>query len=809
MTIMSCILGIIYLAYPQIPYIGANAVRRMTYPSSDHQISQIDTQKHKTASWISSGWLFKTVSWMTNRLTLQNKIVLGYFVALGITVGGTGFGLSMGNSWVNQANREKKYIHQELKLLNNLLNATLTLQPITDVYPYLQEPQEFQQAIDRVNNFQKLLTEVNSNASTKLQPLVNKYNGNLVKFAQDSKRTLKQIELNQLESQENQVRQLVKNLAASDSRIQTLKFINELQGLLQSIENLEKESENNLGQAEFLRLLITIISLIISLTISSFVAIYSSRMISRPISTVTDLTEKALQEENYDLEIPLIGNIEAKKFANSVNQLFEQLKINIQKQEEAKISADAASYAKSEFMANMSHELRTPLNGILGYTQIIQSSSNLSKKEQRGIEIIHRCGKHLLTLINDILDFSKIEAHQIKLHSSDFHLPSFLQGIVEICKIKTEQKGLMFIYLTPENLPSGIHIDKRRLRQVLINLLSNAIKFTDKGCVTLQVEVLEIKKEPFSERVRLLFHIEDTGIGMKAEVLNKIFLPFEQLSTTKNKSDGTGLGLALSQKIIEMMNSQIKVKSQLDMGSVFQFEIECPVAEDWTETSSVTRTGRIIGYVGEKKQILIVDDKWENRSLLINLLSTIGFDLIEAENGQDGLEKAAKYKPDLIISDIKMPIMHGWKFLEEVRKIDDFQHILFFFCSVSTSEMDTKKAIQAGANYFLNKPVKSKELYRVLAKQLKLTWRYSTEEAIQQTASKPPPKNKIIIPPVSELSMLLEFAKKGKMKGIQKELDRISQIDKQYEDFVNELYIFVQSFNINKIRQFLQENIKS
>ncbi|MGB3761259.1 MAG: ATP-binding protein, partial [Rivularia sp. (in: cyanobacteria)] len=444
-----------------------------------------------------------------------------------------------------------------------------------------------------------------------------------------------------------------------------------------------------------------------------------------------------------------------------------------------------------------------------GYTQIIQNSPNLSKKEQRGIEIIHRCGKHLLTLINDILDFTKIESHQIKLHSSDFHFPSFLQGIVEICRVKTEQKGLSFIYLTPENLPSGINIDKRRLRQVLINLLSNAIKFTEKGCVTLQVEVLEIKKERFSETVRLLFHIEDTGIGMKPEVIDKIFSPFEQLGTTKNKSEGTGLGLALSQKIIEMMNSTIQVKSELEMGSVFQFEIECPIAEDWTETSSITRTGRIVGYIGEKKQILIVDDRWENRSLFINLLSTIGFDLIEAENGQDGLEKAIKHQPDLIISDIKMPIMHGWRMLHEIRKLEQFKNTLFFFCSVSTSDSENQKAIKAGANYFLNKPVKSNELYRILAKQLNLTWRYSVEENIKPIPSKRPPKNKIIIPPISELTMLLEFAKQGKIKGIQEELYRIAEIDKKYQQFVSELDSFAQSFNINKIRQFLQEHIKS
>ena len=663
---------------------------------------------------------------MTNRLTLPHKIFLGYFVALGITVGGTGFGLSIGSSWVNEANRERKHINQELKLLNNLLNTTLTLQPITDVYPYLQEPQEFQQAIDRVNNFQKILTEVNSNNSTKLEKLVNKYNANLVKFAQDSKKTLKRVESSQLKSQENQVKQLVETLVASDSRIQTLKFIDELQGLLQSIENLQQESEKNLERAEILRLVVAIFSLIISLTISCFIAMYSSRMISKPISTVTDLTERALKEANYDLEIPVIGNIESIKFANSINQLFEQLKINIQKQEEAKISADAASYAKSEFMANMSHELRTPLNGILGYTQILQGSPNLSKKEERGIEIIHRCGKHLLTLINDILDFSKIEAHQIKLHSSDFHLPSFLQGIVEICKIKTEQKGLMFIYLTPENLPSGIHSDKRRLRQVLINLLSNAIKFTDKGCVTLQVEVLEIIKEPFSEKVRLLFHIEDTGIGMKPEVLDKIFLPFEQAGDKNKQTEGTGLGLTISRKIAELMGSGIQVESNFGSGSKFWFDADLKVSkENIQEKSDLSINKQIIGLKHGKPNILIVDDQWENRSFIVSCLKTIGFYCFEASNGKEGLIKAEEIKPDLIITDISMPEMDGLEMMEILRNNQEFINIPIIVSSASVYEKDVKQSLAFGANKFLTKPIQIDNLLQILKNYIHLEWIYA------------------------------------------------------------------------------------
>ncbi|NJM19257.1 MAG: response regulator [Richelia sp. SM1_7_0] len=783
----------------------------MNYPSSKHSSSQSDIQKHKKASRILSGWLFNQASRITNRLTLQNKICLGYIVAVGMTLGGTGFGLSMGNLWVDRVEQERKDIRQELELLNNLLNTTLSLQSINEISPYLQKPEEFEKAksrvinrISKISNFQNLLVKATSSKS--LEELIKKYDTDLKQFAQVYETTLKQIASNKLNLQE--VEANLANFAASNSRIKLLEFIDELQFLSNSIVTEEEKLENSLNQAKILGLIIGSLSLLLTLTITFFIAFYSSRMIANPILKITNLTQKALEEYNYNIEIPVTENPEIGKLETSLNQLFQRLKNHIKQQEEASISADAANYAKSEFMANISHELRTPLNGILGYTQIIENSPHLSKQEQRGVEIIHRCAKHLLTLINDILDFSQIEAHKIKLHPSDFHFPSFLQGIVEICRIKAENKGLNFIYLTPENLPSGITADKRRLRQILINLLNNAIKFTETGCVTLQIEILEIKKQSFSEIVRLLFHIEDTGIGMEAEQLNKIFLPFEQLGTTKNKSEGAGIGLSLSQKIVEIMNSTIKVNSQVGMGSIFEFEVEFPIAENWTETSTITRTGRIVGYAGERKQILIVDDSWENRSLFINLLSPIGFELIEAENGKDGLEKAIISQPDLIISDINMPIMNGWQMLKQIRNLDKLQNSLFIVCSVSTSERDSQKAIQAGANYFLDKPVKSKELYRTLAKQLQLTWVYSNNETTKTISSNSRQKKQIVIPAASELTMLLEFAKQGKIKGIKHELERISQLDQQYQDFVDELDSFVKSFNINKIREFLQDNIK-
>ena len=255
-------------------------------------------------------------------------------------------------------------------------------------------------------------------------------------------------------------------------------------------------------------------------------------------------------------------------------QAYQQLEAEIAQRKQieaalqlAALAAEVANRTKSTFLANMNHELRTPLNGILGYAQILQHDSNTTEKQHKGLDIVHQCGSHLLTLINDILDLSKLEVQKMELYPQDLHLANFLTTTVEMCRIKAEQKDVAFHYYPHANLPTDIHADDKRLRQVLLNLLSNAVKFTDGGSVTFTVEKVGNIEQENTELTRLRFQVEDSGIGIASEKLVSIFLPFEQAGKRDRNSEGTGLGLSISQQIVQMMGSTIQVNSKIGRAS--------------------------------------------------------------------------------------------------------------------------------------------------------------------------------------------------------------------------------------------------
>ncbi len=390
---------------------------------------------------------------------------------------------------------------------------------------------------------------------------------------------------------------------------------------------------------------------------------------------------------------------------------------------EAKERAEVASHAKSAFLARMSHELRTPLNAILGYAQLLKMNKDLSPRQLRGVDTIHLSGEHLLLLINDILDLARIEAGKVDLAPAPVRLERFLAGIVDIARVKVEERGVAFGFDPGSGLPAAVLVDEQRLRQVLLNLLGNAAKFTDAGQVRLSVQRVDPGAAGAAGAARLRFDIEDTGIGIPAEHLESIFQPFEQVGDPRRRAGGTGLGLAIRRQLVRLMGGEIVVRSRLGAGSTFSFELELAPAELPREPAAAEQR-RVTGYDGPRRTLLVVDDVASNRTLLRELLGAVGFAVREAADGQQAIEHAAQRDADLILMDLVMPNVDGLQAIQRIRALPAGAQVPIIAVSASASEAERRQGLEAGADAFLRKPIDGPALLQEIGRQLALRWHY-------------------------------------------------------------------------------------
>ena len=482
----------------------------------------------------------------------------------------------------------------------------------------------------------------------------------------------------------------------------------------------------------------------------------------------------------------------------------------------AKEAADVANHAKSEFLAAMSHELRTPLNAILGFTQVMVRDSSLSKEQQQYLEIINRSGEHLLEQINGILEMSKIEAGQITFNKNSFDLIRLLESLKELFHLKAQSKGLQLQIDYLPNLPQYVQTDESKLRQVLINLLGNAIKFTETGEVTLRVRVGNPLKVSVQEtgtlqsaELPIIFSVEDTGPGMAPEEIEQLFKPFVQTEAGRKLQQGTGLGLPISHKFVQIMGGDLTISSRLGGGSIFTFDIRINQVEA-THMQSVLPPPKVIGLVPDQQpyRILVVEDRLESRILLVKLLTSVGFEVLEAENGQEAIALWKSWEPHLIWMDMRMPVMNGYEATQHIKASLKGQATVIIALTASAFEEQRNLILSAGCDDFIRKPFRDTLIFEKIAQHLGVRYIYEEPVSLPTPEPKAPQSQSQILESTIAL-MPSEWVASLHQAALEADGELILELAKQIPQsntlILKNLKALVKNFQLETISDFLEK----
>jgi len=531
------------------------------------------------------------------------------------------------------------------------------------------------------------------------------------------------------------------------------------------------------------------------------------------ISNLLNFTRAAVDNDAHSSYSPGIFR-EFNQIGMAVESMLHSLDETAEKLVEAKEKAEGASHAKSVFLASMSHELRTPLNAILGYAQLMENDRTLSRQQRGNIRVMYQAGDHLLRLINDILDLSKIEAGKLGLVEKEFALVPFFDGIVDIIQVRSREKDLSFFYETPDALPLSIVADELRLRQVVLNLLANAVKFTDKGFCSLKIEV---EPSDSSGKVQLKISVVDTGPGVSSLMQEKIFDPFQQSGERLKYSEGAGLGLAISKKLISEMDGKIDLKSPVrhnpppgeGVGSCFSFVLDVKSSGRMlvaTKIKNIVSGYHSRGQEKEKKvKILIVDDQLSNRAVLKDSLEPLGFTTEEAVDGAEVTSVCASFKPDLILMDLQMPEVDGVEATKMLKEDKHFSGIPVIAITAAAGRYHQSQEALSGAGFCdcIYKPYQVDELLALLAKHLNLELQSDELDAEQERLEE------LITPPEYLLKQIVAFTELGDINGLETMAEAILKMDSgAYRVFGEQFADLVENIQLSRIEKLITTLLK-